>query len=159
LSNKYEILPLKTVEYQPASQNSIHEILQLMEDFYAMDGYAFDKKTMQSSLVTFISNNNLGYVWLIKVEMKTVGYVCLTMGFSFEYGGIVAVLDELYLKPQFRGKGYGKTTLDFLKLHAKEKGIAAIHMEVESHNTSALKLYTLNGYQTKGRRLYTKIIT
>jgi ribosomal protein S18 acetylase RimI-like enzyme len=130
-----------------------------MEDFYAIDGYPFDLEKMDFLLGKFISDSTLGRLWLIKSDEETAGYVCLTIGFSFEYGGKIAVLDELFIKTKFRNKGLGKKTLEFINLKAIEMEIAAIHMEVEGHNTRALDLYISKGYKTKGRKLYTKIIS
>jgi ribosomal protein S18 acetylase RimI-like enzyme len=146
-------------EFVLAKSENIKEIATMMEDFYAIDGYPFDLEKMDYLLEKFISDTTLGMLWLVKSDEETAGYICLTIGFSFEYGGKIAVLDELYFKPEFRGKGFGKITLGFLDLQAKEKGIAAIHMEVESHNTNALNLYISSGYKTKNRKLYTKNIS
>jgi ribosomal protein S18 acetylase RimI-like enzyme len=144
-------------EFVLASIENILEISAMMTDFYAIDGYSFEEEKAKLSLENFISDNTLGMIWLIKSDSETYGYVCLTMGFSFEYGGKIAVLDELFIKTKFRNKGLGKKTLAFIDTQAFENKINAIHMEVESHNTTALGLYTNHNFKTKGRKLYTKL--
>jgi ribosomal protein S18 acetylase RimI-like enzyme len=146
-------------KYILAKPEDSSKILKMMKDFYAIDAYPFDEKSMQASMKTFLSNETLGFIYLLKIKEETAGYVCLCYGFSFEYGGKIAVLDELYIKAEFRNQGLGKKTLEFLDKKTKELEIKAIHMEVESHNTTALGLYTSQGFKTKGRKFYTKIFT
>jgi ribosomal protein S18 acetylase RimI-like enzyme len=144
-------------KYVLAKLEDSSEILKMMKDFYAIDGYPFDEKTMQTSMQAFLSNDTLGFIYLIKNNEKTAGYVCLCYGFSFEYDGKIAVLDELFINATYRNQGLGKKTLEFLDSKANEYQIKAIHMEVESHNLAALGLYTSQGFKTKGRKLYSKL--
>ena len=142
--------------FKSAIETDVPEILGLIKAFYAIDGYDFEKVKIEKSVRTFINDTNLGELWILKQNTETIGYVCVTLGFSFEYGGKIAVLDELYIKDAFRNQGLGKICLAFVDDFAKEKNIQAIHMEVEGHNEAALGLYTSRGFKTKGRRLYTK---
>lgn len=77
-------------------------------------------------------------------------------GFSFEYGGRDAFIDELYLDKAYRGKGHGKAVLEQAAIEAKELGVKAIHLEVERHNASGRKLYTKSGFETSDRELMSK---
>jgi len=131
----------------------------MMKDFYSIDNYSFDSELGKENLIKFINTKELGRLWLIQIDEKIVGYVVLTFGFSFEYKGRDAFIDELYLKANYRNQGFGKTTLEFLNRKAKEIGINAIHLEVEKHNEKGNKLYESQGFKTTNRRmLMTKII-
>ncbi len=147
---------MTTAIFELATLKDEAELLPMIEAFYAIDGYDFDKNKMANAVCAFLENQTLGAVWLIKVEKETAGYICLTMGYSFEYGGKIAVLDELYIKENFRNNGLGKESLAFVDAHAIANNIKAVHMEVEEHNARAMGLYTSRGYSSKGRRLYSK---
>ena len=73
--------------------------------------------------------------------------------FRFEYQGKIAFLDELYLNENARGKGIGKTTLEFVHDHAIKKDLKIIYLEIESHNEVARKLYLSNDYIIHNRHL------
>ena len=147
------------INFAIASLGNIPTILEMMKDFYSIDNYSFDSELGKENLIKFINTKELGRLWLIQIDEKIVGYVVLTFGFSFEYKGRDAFIDELYLKANYRNQGFGKTTLEFLNRKAKEIGINAIHLEVEKHNEKRNKLYESHGFKTTNRRmLMTKII-
>ncbi len=53
-------------------------------------------------------------------------------------------LDELFVKPQFRGKGVAKEFFRFIE-NSDEYGF--VRLEVESENGRAMKLYKSLGYK------------
>ena len=103
-----------------------------------------------------MSNQEFGRFWIIYSGDLVAGYVALTFGFSFEYKGRDAFIDELFLKADFRDKGIGRQTMEFLEKQAIELGLGAIHMEVERQNDKAIRLYTKQGYGDFDRNMLTK---
>jgi ribosomal protein S18 acetylase RimI-like enzyme len=85
-----------------------------------------------------------------------VGYVVLTLGFSFEYRGRDAFLDELYLEEKSRGRGIGRKAMEFAEGMARELGVNAVHLEVSRDNDAGLELYRRAGYADHDRCLMTK---
>jgi len=69
--------------------------------------------------------------------------VVLAFGFSFEYKGRDAFIDELFLKEAYRKKGIGGQTMRFVEQQAKELGVHAIHLEVEKSNRTGAG-FTIN---------------
>lgn len=128
----------------------------MMSDFYAIDNYPFDIKLVAKTLNHFSMHEYLGRFYIIEYESKIVGYIILTFGFSFEYQGRDAFIDEFYIKPHFRHLGIGKATLSFVEDQADKLGVNAIHLEVEDHNSSAHKLYTCVGFKNNNRKLLSK---
>ena len=144
------------IELVRAIKEGIPEVIDFVEAFYAIDGYPFDVDRANDNVDTFISNEQLGRLWLIQLEGQSVGYVAFTFGFSFEYGGRDAFIDELYIDKAHRSKGYGKAVLNQLDIEAKALGIRALHLEVEAHNEQGQELYRKSGFDSKSRVLMTK---
>jgi GNAT superfamily N-acetyltransferase len=147
-----------SVTFTTAQQEDIPEILEMMADFYAIDHYPFDAALNQKNLEYFLANGDLGRLYLIREESETLGYIVLTFGFSFEYGGRNAFIDEFFLKSAARGKGIGTQTMKFVTEEAKKLEIKALHLEVENHNERANQLYFRQGFTGKNRSLLTKKI-
>ena len=97
-----------------------------------------------------------GKVWLLCEGTKPVGYVVLTPGFSFEFHGHDAFIDELYIEAAFRRRGYGRQAVAFVERKAHEMDVNAIHLEVDRGNDPACELYRRAGYQDHDRFLMTK---
>lgn len=58
----------------------------------------------------------------------------------------VVLLEELYLRPDCRGKGYGKQLLDFLKKEYAGRA-ARLRLEVAPENPRARQLYEREGFE------------
>jgi ribosomal protein S18 acetylase RimI-like enzyme len=116
----------------------------------------FDARAVRIAWMQFLANADFGKAWLIDVDDKTAGYIILTMGFSFEYHGREAFIDELYLAPEFRRRGIGAEAMEFVADQAGAMGVNVIHLEVDAQNDAALGLYRRLDYVDHDRRLMTK---
>lgn len=134
------------------------DVLDMMLVFNAIDGYSFDRAMGEKNLLEFTSDQSLGRLYLITQEQHCIGYIILTFGFSFEYQGRDAFIDEFYIKQDYRGKGIGKITMDFIESESKKLEVKALHLEVEPHNENANRLYMNKGYRSNNRKLLTKKI-
>jgi GNAT superfamily N-acetyltransferase len=63
--------------------------------------------------------------------------------FGTEYGEI----KRMYVRPQFRGLGYGKLLLDHLADYAREQGVVLLRLETGVHQAAAIRLYEREGFQ------------
>lgn len=138
--------------YRPVSANDIDTAVEMMREFYAIDGYPIDIERSKALFWQFIGNENLGKSWLIYDENEAVGYMILTFVFSFEYGGTIAFVDELYISAQARGKGLGKSSIEFIKEEARKLSLKLLYLEVEHHNSNAQKLYLSAGFTEHKRK-------
>jgi diamine N-acetyltransferase len=144
------------IHFRSAKQNDIDMLLEMMAAFNAIDGYHFDENITRNNLLRFISNEQLGRLWMIAADEGIIGYVALSFGFSFEFKGPTAFIDELYLQDAYRGKGVGGLAIDFIDQQAQQSGIKALHLEVERHNEKGKRLYVRKGFVEHERALMTK---
>ena len=131
----------------------IEIITQMMRDFYVIDNYPMDVEVAKTLFQEFISNEHLGKSWLIYSENEIVGYIILTFIFSFEYGGKIAFLDELFIKETARGKGFGKEAIQFIQQEVPKLSLKLLYLEVEPHNENAQKLYLAHDFELHNRKL------
>ena len=141
------------VQFSSLQLHNINTITQMMSDFYAIDNYPIDIEVSKKLFQEFIHNENLGKAWLILEDEEIVGYVILTFVFSFEYGGTIAFIDELYLKESARGKGIGNKTIKFIKSESTKLSLKLLYLEVENHNEKAQKLYLAHDFAIHNRKL------
>ena len=139
--------------FKPLEITDIEVITQMMQDFYAIDNYPMDVEVAKNLFHEFISNENLGKSWLIYSENEIVGYIILTFIFSFEYGGKIAFVDELFIKETARGKGIGKEAIQFIQREVPKLSLNLLYLEVEPHNENAQKLYLAHDFELHNRKL------
>ena len=116
----------------------------------------FDEKGRRGNWERLVGDGSFGRAWIICDGEKPIGYVVLTLGFSFEYGGRDGFLDELYVEEKYRGRGIGRRTMEFVEERARELGVKALHLEATQGNDAAIELYRRAGYFRHERFLMTK---
>ena len=141
------------ISFKPLEIADISIITQMMQDFYAIDNYPMDVEVAKKLFQEFISNEHLGKSWLIYTENEIVGYIILTFIFSFEYGGKIAFVDELFIKETARGKGIGKEAIQFIQREVPKLSLKLLYLEVEPHNENAQKLYLAHDFVIHNRKL------
>ncbi|UIR55845.1 GNAT family N-acetyltransferase [Sphingobacterium sp. SRCM116780] len=139
--------------FEKLTPENIDTIVAMMQDFYAIDGYHMDANSSRDNFKTFLQDDKLGQSWLIKENDLVLGYIIVVYFFSFEFKGRVALLDELYLNADARGKGVGKKAVQFVQEYVKDAACKLVLLEVEEHNFPAQKLYESQGFVFHPRKI------
>jgi len=142
--------------FRLASISDAATLLELMREYYAFDHLSFDEAAIRPALAALLDNDSFGRAWLIEDGGAPLGYVILTLGYSLEYHGRDAFVDELYIREAYRGRGRGRQALELLEATCRELGVRALHLEVDRANTVAQEVYRRAGYQDTGRYLMNK---
>jgi len=143
--------------FKLATSDDVDTLVVMMRDLYAHDGLApLDEGGARRALLGIIGDNTLGRVFLILLANEVAGYAVLTFGYSLEFHGRDAFVDEIYLRAEYRGLGIGKRALQFLTEVCAAEGVKALHLEVERENTSAQAVYRKFGFEDHDRYLMTK---
>ena len=80
---------------------------------------------------------------LLERQGEAAGYALLIRSFSQEAGGPILWIDELYVRPAFRGQGLGRELFAWL---AQRRELAGLRLEVEPDNFRAASLYRRLGF-------------
>lgn len=132
--------------FRAAGESDAAQLLDFMREYYAFDGHGFDQEKARGALTTLLRDPNLGRVWLILDDETPVGYIVLCFGYSLEWLGRDCFVDEFYLRETYRGRGWGRKTMDFVEEAARSLDITALHLEVMRPNVGALQLYRKLGF-------------
>jgi ribosomal protein S18 acetylase RimI-like enzyme len=141
-----------TVRFDPVGVSDADTLVRLARDFHAEDGHPLTKAG-EAALRQIAHGEPFARAWLVREDDAALGYLILTLGFSVEYGGRDGFIDDLYLVPAARGRGFGRQVIDFALTQACELGIRTLHLEVETGNDAAARLYRAAGFTGTGRRL------
>lgn len=143
-------------QWRYAVEADEEQVLALMRQYYAEDGYEFHEDRARGALARLFTERSLGRIWVVSTENEVVGYVVLTLGFSLEYLGRDAFVDELYIAPGWRGKGLGSAALERVEKACGALEVNALHLEVETGKEAARGLYENVGFERHERHLMTK---
>lgn len=139
-----------------AGPEDFARLIAMVRDFYEEDSIPYQPDLVEPGLQAVLGNPSLGAVLLLSSdELAEVGYVTLGWCFSVEQGGRFVLLDELYLAPAARGRGWGRQALAVARDWAAGQGAAVIRLEVNHHNAKAKCLYLSAGYRDDARDILT----
>ena len=142
--------------FGPDEARDLAAVVDLQEEFYKAGGYPFDRAIAERALAQLSRDPSLGRLFIIEDQGNVVGYLVVTFGFTLEFGGRDAFVDELYVIESARGKGLGTAALELAEDMCRDEGLRALHLEVEFKNEAARRLYANNGFAEHTRFLMTK---
>src|SRR5215469_2163459 len=138
---------LQEPQFRLAVASDAELLLDFMQAYYAFDGHAYDREKAGAALISLLENPTLGRAWIILEGDSPAGYIVLCFGYSLEWLGRDAFVDEFFLREEYRGRGWGKKTMAFLEDTARELGVKTLHLEVVDANEKALHLYEAIGFR------------
>jgi GNAT superfamily N-acetyltransferase len=138
--------PLDNGEMRRASPNDVPLLVGLMAEFYAEAGYGLNHARAAGAFAAILADERLGYIWIIQTEHQDVGHIVLTLKYAMEYCGLVACLDDLYVKPDWRNKGLSTAALVEVRHFCDRAGIRALTVEVGHKNGPAQTVYRRAGF-------------
>lgn len=125
-----------------ATTDDLATLLPLVRAFHDHEGLAMSEEERESTLRRLLADSTWGRIWLIADGTEVVGYIAICVGYSIEFRGNDAFVDEFYIRPDARGRGLGSMALKRVRDEAKALGIRALHLEVARSNAEARKLYS-----------------
>jgi GNAT superfamily N-acetyltransferase len=134
------------IDMRRADASDIALLVELMAEFYGEAGLDLHRERAASAFGPILDDERLGYVWIIQKGRDDVGHLVLALRYAMEYGGLVACLDDLYVRPVWRNKGLGTAALVELRAFCERAGIRALTVEVGHENGPAQAVYRRAGF-------------
>jgi ribosomal protein S18 acetylase RimI-like enzyme len=142
--------------FRPATTADEPTLLELMREFYLHEGIAWVESAARAALRGVLDDPSHGRAVLIEVDGAVAGYFVVCFGWSLEFHGRDAFVDELYLRDRFRGRGIGTRALEVAAELCRTSGVRALHLEVERSNTRAQAVYRRTGFVDREHYLMTR---
>lgn len=80
---------------------------------------------------------------------KIIGILVLFMVPSMQHGGNRGAITELYVRPEYQGKGYGKELVEEARRLCSSLGCSTLDVSVEVENEGAVGFYEKLGFKRK----------
>ena len=131
----------------------VQVLVELMAEFYAESDYVLDRARADAAFTVLLSDPRLGRIWLIEQASAEVGYVVVTFVYGMEYGGLMAFVDDFFVRPTFRNSGLGTAALTAAREACAMLGVRAMAVEVAGDNAPALAVYRRIAFAMADRKL------
>jgi len=132
-----------------ATENDVPVIFALIKELAEFEKLADQIKTSEEELRnTLFGEDRFVEILLAEYEQKVVGQALFFKNFSTFLGKPGIYLEDLYVKPDMRGKGIGKALLDKIISIAKERNFGRVEWSVLDWNEPAIDFYKKIGAKT-----------
>src|SRR5215472_13731280 len=133
-------------QIRPADVDDVPVILQLIRDLATYERAPDEVVATEEQLVDVLFGKRPAAEVLLAFEEESpVGFALFFHNFSTWLGRLGLYLEDLFVNPEKRGKGYGRALLVELAKIARDRGCGRMEWAVLDWNEPAIKFYRTLG--------------
>jgi ribosomal protein S18 acetylase RimI-like enzyme len=156
-----KLIPMQEADFTAYVENSVREYAQdhvKNGDWLPEEAERLSRKEFQQLLPDGLGSKNQ-FVFSIVDEEGSEKLGSLWVQVKLDTPRRQAFIYDFVLKPEFRGKGYGKQALLALDEQLRSMNVESVALHVFAQNKNAFELYKKMGYETTDlhmRKVYKK---
>ncbi len=125
----------------------VDELIELLHELFSLEAdFEFNHKRQKKGLELMLAKSPDRMVWVAESGGKVVGMCTVQVLVSTAEGGEAALVEDVVVHADFRGKGIGKKLLVALDQWAAKRGIRRLQLLADKENTPALRFYSRLGW-------------
>jgi len=132
---------MKDLVIRPASEKDIPAIFTLIKELAVYEKLIDSLSVTEELLAENLFRKRYAEVLIAEYNNELSGQALFFHNFSTFVGKPGIYLEDIYVRPQFRGKGIGKSMLMYLIELARERGCGRVEWTVLDWNESAIQFY------------------
>lgn len=130
------------MKIRPARKDEASIILRLIKDLAEYEKAPDEVKASEEEIIeTIFADNPKVFCDLVEVDGDIAGMAVWFLNYSTWQGKHGIYLEDLYVKPEYRGRGYGKALLQHLAGICNERGYGRFQWWVLDWNSPAIEFY------------------
>ena len=129
------------MDYRFADENDVTLILQFIKELAEYEKMLDEVVADEAILREWIFEKKKAEVIFALDDGKEVGFALFFHNFSTFLGRAGVYLEDLYVKPEYRGKGYGKGLIKTLAEIAVERGCGRLEWACLNWNRPSIDFY------------------
>jgi len=141
---------------EEVTHENIDQVLPLIRKYQEFYGGPYINDEKNRLFFSQFINSDQGVLHIYRYNGQAIGFSTIYHGYSSTRAETVAILNDLYVLPDFRGKGYGKQLVDHAIKVAKSRGYSRLQWLTAQDNDKAQKLYNELGAIKGSWFFYTK---
>ena len=121
------------------------EVMEMMRVFYASEAVLTNgsDEIFSADIEECVSDSPYAEGYIFEDSGEIIGYAMLAKSYSTEYGKRCIWIEDIYLKEEYRGKGFGSKFFRFLEESYPD---VIFRLEAEEENERAIHVYKNSGF-------------
>lgn len=124
-----------------AERRDVNLILDFIKGIAEYEKLSDQVKATPELLEEWLFDKNIGQVVFAMEEGKEVGFVLFFYNFSTFVGKGGLYIEDLYVYPEFRGKGHGKALINYVIEKARKENLERVEWTCLDWNTPSIEFY------------------
>mgnify|MGYP000861789108 CR=1 FL=1 len=129
------------MEFRKAERKDVPLILRFIRELAAYENLSAEVVAEEKDLEKWIFDEKKLEAFFVCVDGNEVGIATFYYVFSTFSGRAGLYLEDLFIRPEFRGKGYGKAILKKLASIALERGCSYLEWSCLNWNKPSIDFY------------------
>lgn len=133
-----------------ATQSDIPDLVDLLNELFSIEeDFQFDQTKQKAGLLMLVeSDPNEKNLIVAELEGEVIGMCSAQTLISTAEGGKAALIEDMVIKSNMRGKGIGRIIMNEIVSWAKISGITRLQLLADKNNSRGISFYEKNEWKT-----------
>ncbi len=137
---------MSDLKIEPATIDDLPELAELLMDLFAREkDFTPNREKQLRGLRLILEQPSRGRIFILRSPAKIIGMINLLITISTAEGGFVLLLEDLVIRPEHRGQGYGSHLLQHAIGFARQKKFLRITLLTDPPSESR-QFYLKHGF-------------
>jgi GNAT superfamily N-acetyltransferase len=130
-----------------ANEKDLPYLVDLLAELFALEkDFRPDRDKQLRGLSTILDEPELGKLFVVREGGRVIGMANALFTISTAEGGRALLLEDVIVRGEHRGKGYGRQLVEYVLHWAKQRGIVRITLLADRDNRGAQDFYHHLGF-------------
>jgi GNAT superfamily N-acetyltransferase len=140
-------MPADSIRIEPATIEDLPELTDLVMSLMAIEAdFKPDAEKQRHGLQLILEQPSRGRIFVVRNEHKVLGMVNLLFTISTAEGGFVILMEDVIIRHEHRGQGYGTRLVNHVKEFADKKDFKRITLLTDRVSEQSQRFFLRNGF-------------
>jgi GNAT superfamily N-acetyltransferase len=141
---------MSELRIEPATLDDLSELAELLMDLFSQEeDFTPDREKQLRGLRLILEQPSRGRIFVLRNHQKIIGMINLLITISTAEGGFVLLVEDLVIRQEHRGQGYGSRLLKHAIEFARQKHFLRLTLLTDQPNESR-RFYLKHGFSESG---------
>lgn len=138
---------MNSVRVEPATIDDLAELTDLVVSLLEMEAdFVPNQEKQRRGLQLILEQPSRGRIFVLRNDHKVIGMVNLLFTISTAEGGFVILMEDVIVRPEHRGQGYGTMLVNCVKEFAVRKDFKRITLLTDRVSEESQRFFARNGF-------------